>query len=303
MSESRAALLARHRMALRARVARVAELFEGTGEDRTDAAAESERAAALAELHTLKGEARLLGLSALAAVAHDLESRAAELGLALGSSEALAPLRQALDEGVSDAAPAPGKRDALVGLSELLRELARHARVLAEQNGKAVRVEVSAEGVELERAALDQLWPALLHLVENAIDHGLEPPHERGDKPLTGRIALCAEMRGSGLFVSVEDDGRGIDPETIRAAAVTHELCSASRAQQLDEGELFELLFEQGLSTRAEVSLLSGRGVGLDAARRRVRSLRGQIAIESEVGRGTRFTLSLPSTTRAISED
>lgn len=176
-----------------------------------------------------------------------------------------------------------------------LLELAQHARSLATSQGKRVRVDLHTGGVEIERHILESIHEPLLHLVRNAIDHGLEPPGERGSKPATGVLTLHATTDGSRADIVVADDGRGIDLERIRSAAIAKGLLAAD-ARTPSMGEAFELLFTRGFSTRGEATEISGRGVGLDVVRRRIEALGGRITVTSRPQHGTQFTLSVPTT-------
>jgi two-component system chemotaxis sensor kinase CheA/two-component system sensor histidine kinase and response regulator WspE len=178
----------------------------------------------------------------------------------------------------------------------LLSDLVRHAREIALSLGKRVRVTARSGGAALERALLDELWDPLLHVVRNAVDHGIEAPHERGGKDVEATITISAESAGPSVVLTVEDDGRGIDPDRVRQAAVEKGMLGAEAAAALSEREAIELLFVHGFSTRAEVSELSGRGVGLDVVRRRVEALGGSVEVTSRRGQGTRFSLTIPAT-------
>jgi len=182
----------------------------------------------------------------------------------------------------------------LVPIEPLLEELARHARKAAERQQKLVEVQATGSGVQLERDVADQLWDSLLHLVQNAVDHGLEGPDQRGQKPPVARLRLSAESVGPSIVLRVEDDGRGVDPDELRRVAAERGVLSAAAARDLSDADATQLLFEHGFSTRGEASRTAGRGVGLDVVRRRVESLGGSVAIESRPGAGTRFTLSVP---------
>jgi two-component system, chemotaxis family, sensor kinase CheA len=182
----------------------------------------------------------------------------------------------------------------LVPIAPLLEELARSARAAAERQQKFVELQVAAGGVQLERDVADQLWDSLLHLVQNAIDHGLEDPDQRGAKPPVASLRLSAESVGPSVVLRVEDDGRGIDAAEVRRVAVERGVLSADAARELSDTETSKLLFEHGFSTRSVASRTSGRGVGLDVVRRRVESLGGNVSIESQLGFGTRFTLTVP---------
>ena len=182
----------------------------------------------------------------------------------------------------------------LVPVEPLLEELARNARQGAERQQKLVEIEVAAGGVQLERDVADQLWDSLLHLVQNAVDHGLETPDQRAGKRPVARLRLSAESVGPSVVLRVEDDGHGIDPEQVRRVAAERGVLSEEAARGLSDAEATELLFEHGFSTRSETSRTSGRGVGLDVVRRRVESLGGTVSIDGTKGSGTRFTLAVP---------
>jgi len=152
----------------------------------------------------------------------------------------------------------------LLPIEPLLEELARHARKAAEHQQKMVEVQAIGNGVQLERDVADQLWDSLLHLVQNAVDHGLELPDARGSKPPVAQLKLLAESVGPSVVLRVEDDGRGIDPIQVRRVAVERGVITADVARELSDGQVTELLFEHGFSTRGETSRTSGRGVGLD---------------------------------------
>ena len=180
-------------------------------------------------------------------------------------------------------------------LEPTLLELARHARELARELGKSIRVETSGGTVRLDRRITEALVASLRHLVRNAVDHGIEPPEERGraGKPPEGTVSLRAEQAGRRVRVVVTDDGRGLDLEGIRAAAAARGI-----GDGVGEGELAELVFLPGFTTRREASEISGRGIGLDAVAAAVRALGGTVAIASEPGKGLTVTLDLPAARR-----
>lgn len=173
----------------------------------------------------------------------------------------------------------------------------RAVRDLARQLGKQVRFEMEGEGIELDRAILDELGDPLLHLLRNAVDHGLETPEERQrqGKPAEGRLLLSAEREHSSVAIRIRDDGRGIDRRAILAKAkregqVGHEV------EQLTDDLLLKILGRPGFSTAQQVSSVSGRGVGIDVVLTRVRAHGGAVEISTTTGRGTTFTLRLPLT-------
>jgi chemotaxis protein histidine kinase CheA len=184
----------------------------------------------------------------------------------------------------------------LVSIRPQLEELADYADSLAKTLGKSVRVEVAANDVEVERNVLDELHEPLMHIVRNAIDHGIEHPSARGEKPTTASVRLGAEVRGASVAISVDDDGAGLDAVAIRKRAIALGLVSRERASLLTDGEAMELVFLDGFTQRETAGAISGRGVGLRAAQSKVESLGGAIRIESSHGLGTRFEILVPST-------
>jgi chemotaxis protein histidine kinase CheA/ActR/RegA family two-component response regulator len=183
----------------------------------------------------------------------------------------------------------------LVPVEPILVQLAQHAYELARGQGKAVIVHVDSASAQLERGILDSLWEPLLHLVRNAIDHGVELPAERGTKTPEASLELVAESHGASVTLAVRDDGRGIDPVAVRAAAIERGLLTPAAAEALSEAGLQSLLFQHGFSTRRRVTDLSGRGVGLDVVRKAVESVGGTVTLTSTVGAGTTFRLTLPT--------
>ena len=175
-----------------------------------------------------------------------------------------------------------------------LAELGEHALELAQAHGKQLRVRIDDGGALIERRLLDDMREPLLHLVRNAVDHGIEPAHERGAKPVPAELVLSAEGRGGQVVITVADDGRGIDLASVRAIAVARGLSDPTSV--LSEEAAHELLFIQGFSTLQVATELSGRGVGLDAVRRRLVSVGGRVTVSNNPGGGTRFALHIPST-------
>jgi two-component system, chemotaxis family, sensor kinase CheA len=183
----------------------------------------------------------------------------------------------------------------LVHLEPAISELVAHARDIAARQGKELRVVVRAGDVQIERTVLDVIWEPLMHLVRNAVDHGIEPSSERvgkGEPTLT----IEAETVGALVRLSISDNGRGIDVAKLRAAAVARGLLSEAAALESDEAAILDVIFLHGFSTRATVSELSGRGIGLDVVRSSVESLGGSVRVASERGVGTEFILSIPAT-------
>ncbi|TMQ05411.1 MAG: response regulator [Deltaproteobacteria bacterium] len=175
-----------------------------------------------------------------------------------------------------------------------LAELGEHALELARTHGKQLRVRIDDGGALVERRLLDEVHEPLLHLIRNAVDHGIEPAHERGDKPVPAELLLAAVGHRDQVVITVADDGRGIDFARVHAVAAARGLADPSG--RLTEEAAYELLFLQGFSTRQDATDLSGRGVGLDAVRRRLTSIGGRVSVSSTPGAGTRFAIHIPST-------
>jgi len=184
----------------------------------------------------------------------------------------------------------------MIPLSGVFADLPDKARKLALEHGKEVVCIVESGNTRVDKSVIPSLNDPLIHLVRNAIDHGIESPEERvaAGKPREGRLRISARPNGDRLEVVLEDDGRGIDPERIRQTAVERNLISPAEAAAMSRASIIDLVFHPGFSTRKVTSEISGRGVGLDVVRRRVVSLGGTVTVESEVGKGTRFILRLP---------
>lgn len=185
------------------------------------------------------------------------------------------------------------RRARLIPFAEACQGLDRAARDLAHAEGKQVELAVRGGTVEIDRAILDGLRDPLLHLLRNAVAHGIELPGERVrvGKPVLGRVTLSAVLRGDSVEVTLADDGRGVDEARVREQARRQGL-----REPRNDRELYELLFQPAFSTAGVVTDVSGRGVGLDAVRTSVEAMRGSIDLSSTAGQGARFTLRLPLT-------
>ncbi len=180
----------------------------------------------------------------------------------------------------------------------LFDRLPRVVRDLERKLDKRVDLELVGGDVELDRSIVEALSDPLTHLIRNSLDHGIERPEGRRllGKPERGRIRVSASHERGRVVIEIRDDGRGIDPERVRAAALQRSVLSRERAEGLDEREALELIFRPGLSTADDVTELSGRGVGLDVAKTNVEEFGGQIEVDSVVGEGSRFVIHLPLT-------
>lgn len=185
----------------------------------------------------------------------------------------------------------------LISFEALVERLGRTARELSGKLGKPVRFEVSGAEERIDRGLLERLLDPLLHLVRNALDHGLEAPDGRAaaGKPREGKVKLDICREGESLLISLSDDGQGLNVEAIREAAVEKGLYGAQEAALLDREQLLDLLTAPAFSTRKEVNEVSGRGVGLDVVRSAAESLGGTLEMESDLGEGTCFTLVIPA--------
>lgn len=186
----------------------------------------------------------------------------------------------------------------MVPIGNLYTRISRTVRDAAKASNKRVELELSGAETELDNNIIQQISDPLIHLVRNAVAHGLERDDERYQAGKTdhGTVAVRAYHRGNHIYIEVEDDGRGIDYERVRATAIDAGLVAAEDAQRLTERELLEFLFHPGFSTAPRRTELAGRGVGLDVVRANVAALNGEIEIDTEKGRGTRFTLRVPLT-------
>jgi two-component system chemotaxis sensor kinase CheA len=183
-------------------------------------------------------------------------------------------------------------------LALLTEQLPRAARDVARRVNKQVEVAIEGAEIEIDRAILEELSDPLLHVLRNAIDHGIEPPHLRllAGKSASGHVAVQARRERDRVILEISDDGKGMDPARLRAAAVSRGAISAEAAAALSDREALLLACLPGVSTAEMVTDLSGRGVGLDAVKRTVEAVGGTLEIESAPGQGTRFTLRLPLT-------
>ena len=186
----------------------------------------------------------------------------------------------------------------MLPISTLFDLFPRMVRDLAHDLGKDIVLEVGGQETEVDRQALELMKDPVTHLLRNAVDHGIEAPEERLDlgKPRQGTIGLRAEQRGSNLVLTISDDGRGIDLDGVRRAAIERGLVSREKIADFSEREVVELIFYSGLSTATHTTALSGRGVGMDVVRKNLEQMRGLIQVETTAGLGTTFTLIVPLT-------
>jgi len=220
--------------------------------------------------------------------------------LASGIRAAQADLERAVD-----AASRAVSAVRLVSLAPTLRRLPRLVREIAASLCKQIAFTITGDKTEVDKQIADGLFEPLLHLIRNAVDHGIEDAAVRAaaGKPQTGSLTLTIAREAGDILVSLADDGGGIDRARLRATAIERGLVSSEAADALSDAGILALIFAPGFSTAAAVTGVSGRGVGMDAVQAAIDRLRGRIEIDSVVGRGTRFTLRLPAnaiTTRLL---
>ena len=183
-------------------------------------------------------------------------------------------------------------------IGRLFKKYPRLARDLARSLGKDVELVLSGEETEMDKTMIEDLNDPLVHLVRNAVDHGVEAVEERiaAGKPEKSQVELSARQEGDHILITIADDGKGMRPEAIRNKAVEKGLITNEIANTLDESQCLELIFLPGFSTKDQISSVSGRGVGMDVVKTNIQKLNGTINIHSEPGKGSVFTISLPLT-------
>ncbi len=178
----------------------------------------------------------------------------------------------------------------------------RLVRDLSRKSGKKIDLIIEGEETELDKSVVEVVGDPILHLIRNAVDHGQETPEERraAGKPEVGKIWLRAFHEGNSVIIEVEDDGRGIDPEKVKKKAIEKGIITPQEAEKMDDREAIDLIFAPGFSTAEKVTDVSGRGVGMDVVRNNIKNLNGNVFVHTELGKGTKFTLSLPLTLAII---
>jgi two-component system, chemotaxis family, sensor kinase CheA len=190
----------------------------------------------------------------------------------------------------------------MLPVEKVFKKFPRIVRNLARDLGKEVELQIIGEETELDRSVVDEIGDPLIHLIRNALDHGLETPDERlaAGKGRVGTVVLSAAHEGNQIVISIKDDGRGIDPERISRKALEKGLVSEELLASMGPREVLDLLFLPGFSTKEQTTDLSGRGVGMDVVRTNIRKLNGIIEIKNDIGHGTEFILKLPLTLAII---
>lgn len=190
----------------------------------------------------------------------------------------------------------------MLPVENLFNKFPRMVRDLSQKAGKEFNFIMTGQETELDRSIIEEIGDPLIHLIRNAVDHGLEPPEERiaSGKDPVGELKLMASHEENHIIITIKDDGRGIDSESIKASAIRKGYISEEQAKRLTDKEAINLIFVSGLSTAKKVTDVSGRGVGMDVVRNNIEKINGAIEINSEVGKGTEFKIKLPLTLAII---
>lgn len=222
----------------------------------------------------------------------------------LSSDHELGDLRQAVEEmtRVTNDLQSLIMQVRMMAVEAVFMRFPRMVRDLANSLGKQLELVITGEDTELDRTVIDELGDPLVHMLRNAVDHGLETPDERvaaGKEP-TGTVRLSARHEGNSVVIEVSEDGRGIDPNRLRDLVVEKGLMTRAEVEMLSDQEAVELIFLPGLSTAKVATDISGRGVGMDAVRAKISGLNGTVEIKSVLGSGSTFTIRLPLTLAII---
>lgn len=190
----------------------------------------------------------------------------------------------------------------MLPIKKVFAKLPRMVRDLSQKLNKQVRLEMRGEETELDKSVADEIGDPLVHLVRNAIDHGIETPAERQAKGKTGEglLTIAASQEGNSIVIRINDDGRGIQVEKIKAKALSKGLVSEAELATMEHREMLNLIFLPGFSTAEQVTDVSGRGVGMDVVRTNIRKINGSVDLESEPGKGSQIIIKLPLTIAII---
>ena len=241
---------------------------------------------------------RLIDLIGELVIAESMVGQSPEL-LQVASSDLLRYMSQ-LDK-ITRELQSMGTSLRMVPVKGTFQKMARLVRDLAKKSGKKVSFSMFGEDTDLDKTVVDRIGDPLVHMVRNAVDHGLETTPEdrvKAGKDEAGRVCLRAFHKGGSVYIEIEDDGRGLDRDAILAKAAERDLLR--EGDKLTDREVWNLIFEPGFSTAQKITDVSGRGVGMDVVRRNIEALRGQVEIRSEKGKGSIFSIRLPLTLAII---
>ncbi|MDF0731881.1 chemotaxis protein CheA [Pseudomonas entomophila] len=263
---------------------------------RAPAAAADKHGASEAETTVRVDTARLDEIMNMVGELVLVRNRLVRLGLNSGD-EAMSKAVSNLDVVTADLQTAVMKTR-MQPIKKVFGRFPRLVRDLARQLKKEINLELVGEETDLDKNLVEALADPLVHLVRNAVDHGVETPEEReaSGKARTGRVVLSAEQEGDHILLSISDDGKGMDPNILRAKAVEKGLMDKDAADRLSESDCYNLIFAPGFSTKTEISDVSGRGVGMDVVKTKISQLNGSINIFSAKGQGSKIVIKVPLT-------
>ncbi len=263
--------------------------------------------------HSLKGMSSTMGYESIIKITHEMENtlhllRKGDLslnsrltGILFNSLDTLEGLLEEVENAKTPKASVDAGQNAaiklrMVPVKQVFDRFPRMVRELGRKNGKNVRLEIVGEDIELDRSIINRIGDPLVHLLRNAVDHGIEPAEERkkAGKDSLGLIRLEARREGSYIAIEVRDDGAGLDAEKLISIALKKKVITKEGADGLRLDGAHKLIFKKGFSTAEQVTDISGRGVGMDAVKNTVERLNGRIEIHSTAGNGTSITLRLP---------
>lgn len=189
-------------------------------------------------------------------------------------------------------------RARMLPIEQVFNKFPRLVRDLARNVGKNINFVIEGQETEIDRSVLEEIGDPLIHILRNAIDHGIEAPEDRkrAKKSTEGNVYLGARHEENHIVVEVSDDGRGMDPQKLKDKAIKKGFLTPEAAEKMSDREAFDLVFFSGFSTAEKVSEISGRGVGMDVVRSNIKKINGSVEIDSELGKGTKFTIKLPLT-------
>ncbi|NLS96584.1 MAG: chemotaxis protein CheA [Planctomycetaceae bacterium] len=251
-----------------------------------------ERAQLQAELDAVRGQARRIQMD-LESVCRDVEALQQIRGNVNELGEAIHQLGR-----VSDGIQQSVMDTRMVPIGPLFTRFKRVVRDITRSNGKSVRLVISGEKTELDKRMIDELGDPLIHMVRNSVDHGVELPGEREakGKPREGTVTLDAFHRGNSIYIQVTDDGKGLDPDKILRKALDKGIVAEADAEKMTPHQIYQLIWEPGLSTADKVTEVSGRGMGMDIVKSKIEDINGTVDLASTPGQGTTLTIKLPLT-------
>ena len=190
----------------------------------------------------------------------------------------------------------------MLPIGKVFNKFPRLVRDLSRELGKKIKLIIEGEDTELDKSIIEEIGDPLVHMIRNAVDHGIEPPEERkkAGKPEEGTIWLKAYNEGNMIVIEIKDDGRGMDPEKLKQKAIEKGIITPSEAENMSDKEAFMLIFKPGFSTAAKITNVSGRGVGMDVVKTNIEKLNGIIEVDSVKGKGSTFKLKIPLTLAII---